>query len=587
MTAWKTPFSSGVAHFRAGKYQDALECFSEALKLGGDSATIYDSRAAVYQKLGKLKDALRDAKAVIDLHPDRWQGYARSARLFLQARKYDAAGRMADLALERIPSDQTRRRDEITVLQDEIVGAQRVAAKAASRKAYHFGKLPVEIATAMFSMVLEQDHAYVVTLAQVCKNWRATILETPAFWRILVLGGHHPKRKVKVWRDRAKDRFHELAFLETFTDHEPVFEDLRPISMQYLRSLRVEGQRFNQLLADLPALTPQVLASLHSVIVQSANKEIVTLCPESAAALHWRQLQLSGCFITDFHEVANGLNKLDTLSVVNCSCMHGWQHLLHILSRNPSLASLKLIDYNPHLDQSAEDLPLVIHLPSLTEVHIEDAYSLANTLLPRLAAPSLSSLTLSLHRVRLEECLLWLSAGPARTLTTLSIHRSAVNSRLLIDVLTAATALESFRLTDVCDIACLVLKALCTPLDATTPEGTSSASSSSEMQSDERPACRVRCPMLRHLDVSNCPDVSASPIIKLVKMRHPETQTTALPAHEAGTHAASNELPVRPLESLVLDGCPNVDADVLPWLRSAVPSVSCIYMKKKDAKWKR
>ncbi|KAI0719996.1 hypothetical protein C8T65DRAFT_538189, partial [Cerioporus squamosus] len=63
---------------------------------------ICDARAAVYQKLGKLKEALRDSKTVIDSQPTRWQGYARSARLFLRIKKYDAASRMVELALARI-----------------------------------------------------------------------------------------------------------------------------------------------------------------------------------------------------------------------------------------------------------------------------------------------------------------------------------------------------------------------------------------------------------------------------------------------------------------------------------------------------
>ncbi|KAI0361397.1 hypothetical protein OH77DRAFT_1468961 [Trametes cingulata] len=585
MTAWKTPFSAGVAHFRAGKYQDALDCFSQALDLGGDSATIYDSRAAVYQKLGKLKDALRDAKSVIDLHPERWQGYGRSARLFMQAHKYDAASRMADLALERIPSDQARRRDEMIALQGEILAARDAAVKAASRKAYHFGKLPVEIATTMFSMILQGDHAYVVTLAQVCRNWRATVLDSPAFWRTLVLGGHHPKRKVKVWRERAQDRFHELAFLETFTDHDPVLEELRPVPMEFLRSLRVEGQRLNRIIAALPTITPTVLASLQSIIVQSPSKDMITLCPKDVPDLHWRVLQLSDCYLRDFRKVAPCLTKLETFSISNCPLVHDWEELLLVLHRNPNLAHLRLVAYNPHYHHPStiDDLPPVIDSPHLTEVHIEDVDSIANTLLPRLAAPSLTSLTVSLHRQRLEHSLTWLYAGPARTLTTLSIHKSAVNSRLLIEVLTAATALESLRLTDMCDVACLVLKALSSPLDSTSSEGTSSP----EAQSVERPASRVRCPMLRHLDVSNCPDVSASPIIKLVKLRHPETQAVALAARGTDAPEQSETMPVRPLESLVLDGCPNVDADVLPWLRAAVPSVSCVYMKKRDAKWKR
>lgn len=91
MAEWKTPFKQGVSNFRAGKHEDAIASFSEvsspfviclsppvnsiyqALRLGGDTATVCDARAAVYQKQGKLKEALKDAKAVIDSQPGRWQ----------------------------------------------------------------------------------------------------------------------------------------------------------------------------------------------------------------------------------------------------------------------------------------------------------------------------------------------------------------------------------------------------------------------------------------------------------------------------------------------------------------------------------
>lgn len=46
---------------------------NQALSLEANEYTLYDSRAAVKEKLGKTKDALRDCKRVIDLAPQRWQ----------------------------------------------------------------------------------------------------------------------------------------------------------------------------------------------------------------------------------------------------------------------------------------------------------------------------------------------------------------------------------------------------------------------------------------------------------------------------------------------------------------------------------
>ena len=45
----------------------------QALEGGGDAFTIRDARAAVFQRMGRYKDALRDSKVAIDLQPDRWQ----------------------------------------------------------------------------------------------------------------------------------------------------------------------------------------------------------------------------------------------------------------------------------------------------------------------------------------------------------------------------------------------------------------------------------------------------------------------------------------------------------------------------------
>ncbi|EIW64262.1 uncharacterized protein TRAVEDRAFT_111229 [Trametes versicolor FP-101664 SS1] len=570
-------FARGVKLFRDGQYQDAVDCFSEVLELGGDKFKIYDSRAAAYQKLDKLKDALRDAKAVIDLQPDRWQGYARSARVFCQARKYEAATRMVELALERMPPNLDRRRDEMVLLQEEIATSQAAVAKAISKRTYHFGKLPVEIAAAMFSMVLEDNHAYVVTLAQVCQNWRHTILDTPSFWSTLVLGNRHPKRKVKFWRERSRGRIHELAVLDTFTDFIPTFEELRSVSMDTLRSIRLDAQALTRVLKNLPNVTPLVLASLHQVVLHAPSMDFLNLV--DVPEYNWRVLELTNVLITDYYALACRLLQLESLSLSNCPSHGSWDDLLWLLSRNPKLARLDLTAFDPvslnftNEPGDREELPAIITVPSLVDIRIEDTDQLANVILPRLIAPSLASLRILQHRQRLDGCLSWLAAGPAATLTTLSIQRSALNVQALLDVLPVALALETLELTHVCDVALPVLKALGTLIEVTGP---------TENHAIVR---RVRCPNLRKLDISHCPDVVAWPVIALVKLRLPEAQPP--PPDETSIETKDAWPPVRRLESLVIDGCPDMDADKLPWLRAAVPSVSCVYLTRKTAKWRR
>ncbi|KAI8990474.1 hypothetical protein BD414DRAFT_577234 [Trametes punicea] len=573
MDKWRAPFTKGVSHFRAEKYREAIDCFSEALKIGGDDLAIYDSRAAAYQKLGKLKEALQDAKCVIDLQPDRWQGYARSARLFLQARKYDAASRMAELALERLPAEQLRRREELVTLQSEIESAREAMRKLASQRAYHFGKLPVEIAMNVFSIVLEQDHAFVVVLAQVCKNWRTAILNAPVFWGVLALGGHRPKRKVKLWRERARDRFRELAILKTFTDYLPVFDELRAVPLDSLRVFRLEGHRLDWLLVSMPMLLARIFATLDTFVMQLPSLQPLKLCSTDVRNFNWRVLRLTNVGVLDLPDAAKRSTRLESLFLEKCLYPHQWTEFLLLLHYNPTLVHLELSSFGSSFAENPlaneEDPPAAITLPNLISVRIENSDSVANKLLPRLVAPSLQSLHISVHPQRLDPCMTWLAGGPAATLTTLSIQRSPVKARLLSDVLIAAMALESLQLTHVCEVALPVIKLLATPIGVSIPHR-------AEFTPEEWSARRVHCPGLRHLDVSHCPDVTSSSLIALVRLRLPEL--------EPGTRPAV--LPVRPLESLVIDGCPDVDADVLPWLRSVVPSVSCIYMTRKNAMWR-
>ena len=80
---------------------------------------MHDSRASVYEKQNRLKDALRDAKKTIDLAPTQWHGYFRSARLFPSLNKSSSALRMCSLAFDRLGDDSKHegRRRELVALR--------------------------------------------------------------------------------------------------------------------------------------------------------------------------------------------------------------------------------------------------------------------------------------------------------------------------------------------------------------------------------------------------------------------------------------------------------------------------------------
>ena len=75
----------GNKSFKEGRYKEALDAYSSAIKLAQDcnynafNPLLLTNRATVYIKLGRYEDALKDANDYITRCPDCWRGYARKA----------------------------------------------------------------------------------------------------------------------------------------------------------------------------------------------------------------------------------------------------------------------------------------------------------------------------------------------------------------------------------------------------------------------------------------------------------------------------------------------------------------------------
>ncbi len=515
-----------------------------------------------------------------------YQGYLRSARLFLQIRKYDAASRMVDLALERIPSEQSTRRDEMIALRVMITTAREnaavEAARLASLRAYHFGKLPVEIAHTMFSMALADDHAYVVTLAQVCKNWRAAVLGTPSFWNTLVLTDKHPKRKVGIWKKRSKNRIRELALLADFSSAPAVLEELSSLSMRSLEVLRLQKIALHALRGHLPLAIANAVAD---VLDGWPSRTPISLRGElhpgeDGLVFRCRTLDLQECDTewVQWGSLSEKLQHLQSCSLTGCLRDSDWHNLLGLLRQNSVLETLNIVSFNPRTFEvpDGRDIPPVITLPTMTSLELSSTNSVPDYLLPRLVLPSLKTLEIVSCRQPLTTSLQHLANGAASTLTTLSIQRAGFDPQLLLRALAAAIALESLLLVVIANNAAnVVLEGLASPPPAPTGEDATAT------------PLRVYCPSLRHLDCSNNPDIKGGPLVRLVKLRLTAAEASSVPSGEGENTDVMLAQPIQALLSLVIDGCPLVDPNILPWLRQKVPHMSAVYMTKKAAAWKR
>jgi len=70
---------AGNAAFKEGRYDQAAQHFTAAIKLDPNSAVLYSNRSGAHTSLGNYTDALADSERVVGLSPEWAKGYSRKA----------------------------------------------------------------------------------------------------------------------------------------------------------------------------------------------------------------------------------------------------------------------------------------------------------------------------------------------------------------------------------------------------------------------------------------------------------------------------------------------------------------------------
>jgi stress-induced-phosphoprotein 1 len=69
--------AKGNAAFAAGRFEEAVQHFRDAIALATDNHVLYSNRSAAYASLGRYAEALGDAERTVALKPDWAKGYSR------------------------------------------------------------------------------------------------------------------------------------------------------------------------------------------------------------------------------------------------------------------------------------------------------------------------------------------------------------------------------------------------------------------------------------------------------------------------------------------------------------------------------
>lgn len=506
---------------------------------GGSASQLFDSRAAVHDKLGDLKAALEDARKVIDVAPHQWQGYARCARLFLRMKKPGRAAKMVDYAFERVKPGDVTRRESLFALKQEVVDFEAAIKRHISRTFYHFGKIPVEISNEIFSLLVDSDHSLVLTIAGVCNTWRSVALARPSFWSTLVLTKKRPTKKAKVWIQRSGGRILNLKFVQGCLSDPTLYQSFRGLQWETLRALDTEVD-----IVEIVAPVVDQISRLDKLRITDADSARALL--NLLHRVRTRDLDIRGEHI-QFNAVRQILSDCRTLSF-HASAQFDVSDILHAISENQNLTtlSMSIVGHRTMELTPSQLAEAALELPNLQRLDLRSNHWLY-TLLCQATMPSLVSLSLSEFMGIGNQLANFLTHHPTTSLTDLTISRCIAPHLQLTSLLRASPKLRAVVIEGIPDINEVVeFLAATHPSVAQVPP----------------------CPLLEKLDLTSCASLRSGPIVRFVKERVTNGDVVAI-----GT--------------LVIDFCPLIEPEVRDWLSRNVPSFSCVYVRKKDARWKR
>ncbi|KAG7088347.1 hypothetical protein E1B28_012351 [Marasmius oreades] len=534
---WKSDFKKAIESFKYSKYDEALISLNRALEHGGrEHYVVFDSRSAVYSKIGELRLALLDAKKVISLAPTRWQGFSRAAHLFLQFNRFVEAQKMADAALKRLPADDLKNRASLLALIGEIKTAR-------SRVTCHLATLPNELISEIFHYLVDFNPINVLLISKISGHLRNVALNTPSLWRTLVLTKKSPVRKSAWWIERSRGRIRELSLRRSLLEENRwTLENIKGILWDHLRILRLEDFDLTQVLekhaqvGQLPSL--EELELRDKLLDTSRDRFIIRFS-------HLRRLKLEGS-ITSLPDKFPSTLRYLSLQRIPERCL---DRIFSLLASNPHLEALCL---DTTFAEFWKTPTTVISLPYLTTLEI----CCLPQLFRFLTFPTLAVLRIK-KNANIDMIIQSLVENGTGLLTEISVISCAVSNALFLQLLSMNPLLQSLVLNHLAYTANPVLEALAPPSQA-----------------------GALCPALTHVDFSNCPDVQTGPLARLVKSRLAiEKETT--PEGESSVRRPA------PIDVIKVDGCPRIDAEFIPWFRQRVQTFSCIYMTKKAASWKR
>jgi hypothetical protein len=170
-----TDFARGNESFQKSDFRSAHKHYTNALKAIPNNAVVLDCRAATNQRLGKLKDALADARMIIKLEPVQARGYLRLYKILNALNQKDKAQQVLGVGLKRVSMN-----DKLYPSLKRLKTSIDIDTPIQN----YWPQLPLELMHCIFLSLPLEDR---VRSMRVCRYWHGILRETPAIWRDLTV----------------------------------------------------------------------------------------------------------------------------------------------------------------------------------------------------------------------------------------------------------------------------------------------------------------------------------------------------------------------------------------------------------------
>lgn len=461
---------------------------------------------------------------------------------------------MIDHALSRLRPEDFQRHTQLAELREKVVTAQVAAEKQRSlqvaQTSYLLGKLPVETLVEIFTMLIDEDYTWAVKLSHVCGHWRRILINTPSAWQTLVLSKKRPLQKAKLWKQRANNRIARISVALPQLDRAAVFTQLQDLSWDGLSSLHISGGAFielHEMLSDISM--PHTFSKLAELILHEFTSPDQLSCCLSGPNWKLNTLHMDGIInmVDEWWQRVQQLKELHLTGVIG-------RFSTRVFTANPSLERLVLnVQRTRHLDLELDNDAGPVSMDNLKSIECREIINPFNVL-RAIVAPSITHFSMFTTATMADETLLHIASRPS--LVELRISNCSLSPSTLPTLLSSIPNLETLQINSVHAVVNELFQFL-------TPKTVD-------------PLHGLPCRALRHVDVSWCSDLTTSNTYAFVKTRVQHASESAASAEKSAV-----------IRSLKVDGCPNIEPDMLPWFRSRVAQFSCIYVTKKDHKKNR